>query len=132
MVRPAKSVDPINLTVGRRIRLKRELMGLSQSALGDIVGVSRIKIGKYESGANEVPAGMLFSLANFFDVDVCYFYEDDGQKKALQDLAEVDPVLNKESLSLLKDFSAIADQDVQRKFAAVMERAAQLLTEKKN
>lgn len=46
-------------------------------------------------------------------------------------LQELDPLLNRESISLLKNFGAMNDTDVRKKFAAVMERASELMAVKK-
>lgn len=133
MTRLPKPVNPINIIVGQRLRLKRELLGMSQSALGKVLNVSRIKIGQFESGNSAVPASTLYELAEFLQVDVCFFFEETNETghHAPPHFKELDPLLNRESLSLLKDFGAMDDTDVRKKIAAVMERAAELITEKK-
>ncbi len=128
MVRSTKTVDPISQVVGRRIRLKRELMGLSQTELGKKIGASRIKIGKFEAGTSEIPASTLFKLSKLFNVDTCYFFEDGELKQAFKDLAEIDPALNEESIALIKDFSSIENHpDLQKGIVDILCRAAQLL-----
>jgi transcriptional regulator with XRE-family HTH domain len=130
MDRAAKSIDSINLTVGHRIRLKRKLSGMSQSVLGQKIGVSRIRIGKYEAGTSEVPASILFRLSRIFKVDLCYFFDNDQDIPGLENLADLDPALSNEAISLIKDFAALGDSEVQKSFAAILERAAELQLEK--
>ena len=126
----AKPVDSINQTVGYRIRLKRKLLGLSQSSLGEKIGVSRIKIGKFESGVSEVPASILFRLSRTFKVNPCYFFGDDQTDSQLSALSDLDPALSKEAIALIKDFRALDNPEVQKSFAAVLERAAELQAKK--
>ena len=52
--------DPIDAYVGGRIRLRRNVLGQSQTTLGDAVGVSFKQIQKYESGTNRIGAGRLY------------------------------------------------------------------------
>ncbi len=121
--------NPINLGIGRRLRLKREITGLTQSALGQKIDVSRIKIGQYESGQIAIPASKLFLLAQVFNVNVDYFFKTDDQGTPLAELEDIDPLLNKLSISLLKDFQQLDQPEVRQSLAAVMERAAELLNE---
>ncbi|GGF72997.1 transcriptional regulator [Terasakiella brassicae] len=121
--------NPINLGIGRRLRLKREIAGLTQSALGQKIDVSRIKIGQYESGQIPIPASKLFLLAQVFNVNVNYFFKADDQTPALAEFEDIDPLLNKLSISLLKDFEQLDQPEVRQSLAAVMERAAELLNE---
>jgi len=133
MARLPKLVDPINIIVGRRLRLKRELLGMSQSALGEKINVSRIKIGQFESGYTALPAPTLYKLSQFLKVDTCFFFNETNEVKhhISTPFKELDPLLNRETVSLLKDFSAMDDTDVRKKFAAVMERASELMNKKK-
>lgn len=132
MAQLPKPLDPINITVGRRLRLKREILGISQSALGEVIKVSRIKIGQFESGAKSIPASTLYKLSQFFKIDITFFFDNPSENSALNDLSEIDPILNRESVSLLKDYDAINNPEVQKKFAAIMERTAELAHKKKD
>lgn len=131
MERLSKPVDPINLTVGGRLRLKRGLLGMSQTDLGKAVGVSRIKIGQFEAGHSAIPASTLYKLSRVLKIDLKYFFEDDLQENQENtDLKDLGPLLNREAISLLKDFGAINNMDVRKKLAAVMERASELMMDK--
>ena len=59
----ADTPDPIDLHVGRAIRARRNLAGVSQEVLADAAGVSFQQIQKYERGANRVSASMLVRIA---------------------------------------------------------------------
>ena len=65
----------IDLHVGKRLRRRRRLMGMTQQQLGDLVGIRFQQIQKYECGANRVTAARLFELSNALSIPVQYFYE---------------------------------------------------------
>ncbi|AFK55374.1 helix-turn-helix domain-containing protein [Tistrella mobilis] len=74
----ATRLNPIDAHVGGRVRLRRQLMGLSQEKLGQRVGLTFQQIQKYERGANRIGAGRLFLIAHALNVPVSFFYEDVG------------------------------------------------------
>lgn len=76
-------VSDIDLHVGRRLRRRRRLLGLTQQALADQVGIRFQQIQKYECGANRVSASRLFELSEALSVPVQHFYEG---------LSEFDPI----------------------------------------
>jgi transcriptional regulator with XRE-family HTH domain len=78
----AEAVHPVDLHVGLKVREFRRARGLSQSALGDAIGVSFQQVQKYERGANRVSASMLFEIAGALKVQPAVFYEDLGAKTA--------------------------------------------------
>jgi transcriptional regulator with XRE-family HTH domain len=61
--------------VGRRVRQRRRLLGLTQQQLAVAVGVRFQQIQKYECGANKIFAGRLWSLAQALQVQPDYFFE---------------------------------------------------------
>ena len=62
--------DPVDVSVGARIRLTRKMRGWSQQALAEAIGVSFQQVQKYESGANRVSASMLVRIAAALGVPV--------------------------------------------------------------
>ena len=60
-----KKPNPVDIHVGRRIRLRRTLMGMSQEKLGTAVTLTFQQIQKYESGANRVGSSRLFQFSKF-------------------------------------------------------------------
>ena len=58
-----KSPDPVDVEVGRRIRVQRMARGMSQTELGKRIGVTFQQVQKYEKGANRVGAGRLTRIA---------------------------------------------------------------------
>ena len=66
---------PIDIHVGRRLRQRRRLLGLTQEKLAQAVSIRFQQIQKYESGANRISASRLWSLAKALDVSISYFFE---------------------------------------------------------
>ena len=68
-------LHPVDVEVGRRIRVRRLQLRLSQTALGSGVGISFQQVQKYERGVNRVSSSALYEIANVLDVPVAYFFE---------------------------------------------------------
>jgi transcriptional regulator with XRE-family HTH domain len=68
--------NPIDVHVGSRIRLRRTLLGISQSTLAETLGLTFQQVQKYEKGSNRVSSSRLVDLANALDVSVSFFFEE--------------------------------------------------------
>ena len=69
------SMDEIDIHLGRRLRRRRRLLGLTQQELAHACGVRFQQIQKYECAANRMSAARLWQLAEVLEVPVSYFYE---------------------------------------------------------
>jgi len=69
-------LNPVDTHVGKRLRMRRTILGMSQEALGNVIGVTFQQIQKYERGANRIGAGRLFDFSQSLNVPVSYFFED--------------------------------------------------------
>lgn len=67
--------DEIDLQLGRRLRRRRRLLGLTQEQLGARCGVRFQQIQKYETATNRMSAGLIVRLAQALNVEPGYFYE---------------------------------------------------------
>jgi transcriptional regulator with XRE-family HTH domain len=67
--------DPVDVQLGRRLRSRRRLLGLTQQELGAACGVRFQQIQKYECAANRMSASVLWRLASALGVDVRYFFD---------------------------------------------------------
>ncbi len=67
--------DDIDLHLGKRLRRRRRLLGLTQQQVAEGVGIRFQQIQKYECGANRISAARLWQLAQVLDVPVNYFYD---------------------------------------------------------
>jgi len=66
--------EGVDIVVGRRLRVRRRLLGLSQQALGAACGVTFQQIHKYESAVCRLSANMLWKIACAMDVEMSYFF----------------------------------------------------------
>lgn len=69
----------IDLHLGRRLRRRRRLLGLTQQQLADQVGIRFQQIQKYECGANRISAARLWELAEALATPISYFYDGLGE-----------------------------------------------------
>ena len=51
--------NPIDIHVGSRVRLRRNMLSLSQEKLGEAIGLTFQQVQKYERGANRIGASRL-------------------------------------------------------------------------
>ena len=66
--------------VGRRIRERRIMLGLTQQQVAELIGVTYQQAHKYERGINRVSAGRLYEIARALNTPITYFYEGLGEK----------------------------------------------------
>ena len=78
--RRERSTAAIDDHVGRRIRERRILLGLTQQELAGMIGVTYQQAHKYERGINRVSAGRLFEIARVLSAPITYFYEGIGEE----------------------------------------------------
>lgn len=116
-----RGTTPADKALGARIRLRRVEQKMSQAELGDKLGVTFQQVQKYEKGVNRVGASRLQSIATALDVPVTFFYDGDGRQRQVESLLFLDSSF---SLRLLRAYSKIKDQNVQRHFVTLMESLA--------
>jgi len=68
--------DPIDIHVGKRVKLRRTLLHISQEQLASDIGVTFQQVQKYESGHNRVSASRLFDISRVLNCPISYFFED--------------------------------------------------------
>ncbi len=124
MIENKKKPNPIDIHVGSRVRLRRNMLGMSQEKLGDSLGITFQQIQKYEKGTNRVGASRLQAISNVMSVPVSFFFEDapsaDGtpHKGFAEDGSAtyvVDFLNSAEGLQLNRAFMKITDPKVRRK-----------------
>ena len=118
---PKKQANPIDAQVGNRVRLRRMLIGMSQERLGELLGLTFQQVQKYEKGVNRVGAARLQQIAMALDVPVTFFYDGDSKAREVESLLFLDSAF---SLRLLRAYSKIKDQTVQRQLVSLMESIA--------
>jgi transcriptional regulator with XRE-family HTH domain len=70
------ATDPVDKHVGQRLRARRIELGLSQTVVGDGLGITFQQLQKNEWGINRIGASRLYKLSQILDVPVGYFFED--------------------------------------------------------
>jgi transcriptional regulator with XRE-family HTH domain len=116
-----RSCGKPEIEMGKKIRLRRVEQRLSQSDLGEKLGISFQQVQKYEKGVNRVGASRLQQIAVALDVPVTFFYDSDSKTKEVESLLFLDSAF---SLRLLRAYSKIKDQAVQRQMVLLMEAVA--------
>lgn len=110
---------PVDVHVGKRIRHRRWLVGMTQQQLAESVGIKFQQIQKYETGANRVSASRLWDIAASLDVDVSFFFEGLEKRsddKQTEDAAPTDLLGDKEALDLIRSYYAIPENQRRRLF----------------
>ncbi|WP_273718761.1 MULTISPECIES: helix-turn-helix domain-containing protein [Bartonella] len=96
----------IDLFVGKKIRLRRQMLKMSQKALGHALRISFQQVQKYENGLNRVSAGRLMEISDILNVPVSFFYADIITKQ--QPPYHHDEIIsNTEEYQLLKKFRVL-------------------------
>lgn len=142
--------DPMDIHVGKRLKARRTLLGLSQEKLADSVGLTFQQIQKYERGANRISASRLHQLCEILDVTVNYFFESfvdpNDKKQAAKDLnsygmsdntqeafgydSSEDILYSKESLELLRVYYSVKDSSARKDLMKVIKNMAENLSQK--
>jgi transcriptional regulator with XRE-family HTH domain len=99
--------DPIDVSVGARIRVRRRLQGVNQEALAKALGVTFQQIQKYERGANRVSASTLVRIAAFLGTSVGELVGETGG--AAGDGGLLPFVTVPGAIDLLESFASISD-----------------------
>jgi transcriptional regulator with XRE-family HTH domain len=116
---------PVDAHVGKRIRHRRWMVGMTQQQLADKVGIKFQQIQKYETGMNRVSASRLWDIAETLDVTIAFFFEGlaevEGAAKPAHDI-----LADKEALELVRSYYAIPEAQRRRLFdlARVLSDAA--------
>ncbi|WP_037227647.1 helix-turn-helix domain-containing protein [Roseobacter sp. GAI101] len=110
----------VDIHVGKRIRQRRWLAGVTQQKLAELVGIKFQQIQKYETGANRVSASRLWDIADALNVSVAYFFEGmDSEQTKNQDVPDnipADLIGDKEAMDLVRSYYAIPENQRRRLF----------------
>ena len=129
----ADLAHPVDLYVGARLRIRRKVMGLSQTQVADALGITFQQIQKYERGSNRIGSSRLFEFAKVLDVPVSYFFEEmpsnalsgrpmsgRGKKGGFGEAGtpfeqEKDPLIKRETLELVRAYYKIRESKVRKR-----------------
>ena len=113
---------PVDAYVGKRIRHRRWMVGMTQQQLADKVGIKFQQIQKYETGMNRVSASRLWDISESLGVPISFFFDGLAGAEPLK----TDAVGDKEAAELVRSYFAIPEQQRRRLFdlARVLSDAA--------
>ena len=134
--------NAIDVHVGRRIRLRRTLLGLSQEKLGEALNITFQQVQKYERGSNRVSASRLWDIAQILDVPISFFFDDMTDDTAANSPRKVrsgtmpidyeekpnDPMARRETLELVRAYYNITDVGVRKRITEMVRSVAFALT----
>ena len=110
---------PVDEHVGKRLRQRRWLVGMTQQQLAEHVGIKFQQIQKYETGANRVSASRLWDIASTLDVSINFFFDGLQAEKGVKiqsDAMPSDLMGDKEALDLVRSYYAIPENQRRRLF----------------
>ncbi|WP_321364216.1 helix-turn-helix transcriptional regulator [uncultured Celeribacter sp.] len=114
---------PVDVHVGKRIRHRRWMVGMTQQQLAEKVGIKFQQIQKYETGMNRVSASRLWDIAEALSVPVAFFFEGMETPMPTEVVAQPDEasvpadiLADKEALELVRSYYAIPENQRRRLF----------------
>lgn len=128
-----KSPNPIDIFVGARVRLQRQVLGMSQGTLAGALSITFQQIQKYEKGTNRIGASRLQEIANILGVPVSFFFRDGDELPATTTgigapNAEANNVMqylsNADGLKLNQAFVRIKDPAIRKSIITFVESLA--------
>ena len=125
-------VNPVDKHVGTRVKMRRKMLGMSQTKLGDGLGITFQQVQKYENGANRIGASRLQNISDILQVPVPFFFEGaphlPGQPMGFGGApspAYVSEFLaTSDGLTLTKAFMRIREQRLRRRIVNLVEEIA--------
>ena len=126
--------NPVDIHVGKRVRLRRTLLGISQEKLGKAINLTFQQVQKYERGTNRIGSSRLYQLSQVLDIPVSYFFDDlpiEITARKSPGLADVkvasfqgDPLVKRETLELVRAYYRITDPSVRKRIFELVKAVA--------
>jgi transcriptional regulator with XRE-family HTH domain len=107
---------PVDAHVGKRMRQRRWMLGVTQPQLADRIGITFQQVQKYEAGLNRVSASRLWEIAEALEVDVRFFFEGLEEAELTTTAEAVICAENREEVELLRSYKAIPIEQRKRLF----------------
>ena len=131
---PRGVLNPIDKHVGSRVRMRRLMLDMSQTDLGNALGLTFQQVQKYEKGANRVSASRLQHLSQILQVPVPFFFEGapasigrtgvEGSADAPSPSFVSDFLATSEGLDLVRAFTCIEDAQLRRAIVRLVDEIA--------
>jgi len=112
---------PVDVHVGKRVRHRRWMVGMTQQQLAEKVGIKFQQIQKYETGMNRVSASRLWDISYALGVPVSFFFDglseaEDAAGASQETTLPSDILADKEALELVRSYYAIPENQRKRLF----------------
>jgi transcriptional regulator with XRE-family HTH domain len=132
---PAKLPNPVDIYVGRRVRMRRIEMNMSQEFLGEQIGLTFQQIQKYEKGSNRIGASRIQQIGKALEVPASFFFDGapdgwEGESNSQNSPALLELLGTREGQILINSFVRITDAEIRRSFVCLIEKAATLIDSK--
>lgn len=131
-----RSPNATDVYVGSRLRLRRNMLGMSQERLAASLGITFQQVQKYEKGTNRIGASRLQTIATTLAVPIGFFFQQEDMRLLLEGVgtpsderALSDFLSTKEGVLLNKAFLKIGDQKTRRLVLALTKAIADGYTE---
>ena len=119
--RKSVAYGPVDIHVGKRVRIRRRLLDMSQTDLGDAVDLTFQQIQKYERGANRISASVLFRLSEVLDVPISFFFDDmpdsiagASSSRTMEDAPDLGVFNSDDAREVVRAYFKIEDPKVRR------------------
>ena len=136
--------NAIDMHVGKRVRLRRTLLGMSQEQLGTELNITFQQVQKYERGANRISASRLWDIGHVLDVPISYFFDYmsqdtmEGSPRRIGRGGEVvnqhgdqlrDPMARCETLKLVRTYCTIEKPIARKRISEMVKSIATTLSD---
>ena len=127
-----KAPNPTDKHVGRRVRMRRKMVAMSQGQLADAVGITYQQVQKNEKGINRIGASRLQQISHILQVPVAFFFEGapnastpHGSHGSALSMAQIDDfVSDSNGLRLIEAFMRIDNAALRRRIVMLVQEIA--------
>jgi transcriptional regulator with XRE-family HTH domain len=127
-----KAPNPTDKHVGRRVRMRRKMLAMSQEKLADALGLTFQQVQKYENGTNRMGASRLQQMSDILQVPVAFFFEGapnasapHGSNGSALSMVQIDDfVSNSDGLRLIGAFMRIDNAALRRRIVMLVQEIA--------
>jgi transcriptional regulator with XRE-family HTH domain len=124
--------NPIDQHVGRRVRMRRKMLAMSQQKLGAALGLTFQQVQKYETGATRISASRLQQMSHILQVPVEFLFEGapnasapHGSNKSELWMAQIDDfVSDPDGLRLIGAFLRLDNAALRRRIVMLVQEIA--------
>jgi transcriptional regulator with XRE-family HTH domain len=120
--------NPIDIHVGKRVRMRRLFLGMNQETLANGLGLTFQQVQKYEGGANRISASRLSETADILGVPISFFFRDlptDSKQSSPAEREARERMERPETIELVRLYYAIKDLSVRQTFLEMVKAVAE-------